>query len=83
MGQGSGASASGLVLSPGVTDPVNPCGAAATLGTPSAEVTLAETPELLHGTEVSLPESASWALLLVGFGNFGPCHRTERANSSE
>lgn len=48
----------------------------------SAEVTLAKTPELLHGTEVSLPGSASWALL-VGFGSFGPCHRTERANSSE
>lgn len=82
MGRGSGANASGLVLSPGVTDPVNPCGGAA-LGAPRAEVTLAETLELLHSTEVSLPGSASWALLLVGFGNFGPCHRTERANSSE
>lgn len=62
----------------GVTDPVNPCGAAATLGTPSAEVTLAETPELLHGTGGQFArKSASWALLLVGFGNFGPCHRTE------
>lgn len=83
MGRGSGANASGLVFSPGVTDPVNPCGGAATLGAPRAEVTLAETLELLHSTEVSLPGSASWALLLLGFGNFGPCHRTERANSSE
>lgn len=74
MGRGSGANASALVSSPGVTDPVNPCGGAATLGAPSAEVTLAETPELLHSTEVSLPGSPSWALLLVGFGNFGPCH---------
>lgn len=49
MGRGSGANASALVSSPGVTDPVNPCGGAATLGAPSAEVTLAETPELLHG----------------------------------
>lgn len=73
MGRGSGANESGLVLSPGVTDPVNPCGAAATLGTPSAEATLAETPELLLGT----------LLLLVGLGNSGPCRRAERANSSE
>ena len=71
-----------LGFEPRITDLVKPCGAAAALGTPTAEVTLAKTPELLHGTEVSLPGSASWALL-VGFGSFGPCHRTERAAEDE
>lgn len=43
---------------------------------PSAEVTLAQTPDpdLLHRTEVSLPGEASRALFLGGFGKSGPCH---------